>query len=93
MPSCSTLNNSVVNLSHEQIVAIYSGQITNWSQVGGNDTTIVTYTRNREYPFVSEIYACIRSDEPTDSYAHKVFDYLTTADGKKIIEASGYVTN
>ena len=165
-------NNSVVNLSHEQIVAIYSGQITNWSQVGGNDTTIVAYTRNRnsgsqekmeklvmqgvpmvdnpelrggsmmwpylsimaqtygiayspyyyylnmsdsydqvraicvngvpptrkyirnrEYPYVSEIYACIRSDEPADSYAHKVFDYLTTTDGKKIIETSGYVAN
>ena len=164
--------NSVSNLSHEQIVAIYSGQITNWSQVGGTDTTIVAYTRNRnsgsqekmeklvmqgvpmvdnpelrggsmmwpylsimaqpygiayspyyyylnmsdsyaqvraicvngvpptrqyirnrQYPYVSEIFACIRSDEPADSYAHKVFDYLTTTDGKRIIEASGYVSN
>ena len=164
--------NSVSNLTHEQIVAIYSGQITQWSQVGGNDSTIIAYTRNRnsgsqekmeklvmqgvpmadnpelrggsmmypyqsimahpngiayspyyyylnmsdsydrvraicvngipptrkyirsrEYPFVSEVYACIRSDEPANSYARKVFDYLTSADGKKIIEASGYTAN
>ena len=164
--------NGVNNLTHEQIVGIYSGKITNWKEVGGKDTTIVAFTRNRnsgsqekmeklvmqgvpmidlpemrggsmmapyqsimasyygiayspyyyyinmsdsyqrvkaisvnnvpptkqyirsrEYPFVSEVYACIRSDEPTDSYARKIFDYLTTDDGKKIIEASGFVAN
>ena len=164
--------NGINNLSHEQIVGIYSGQITNWKEVGGKDTTIVAFTRNRnsgsqekmeklvmrgvpmidlpelrggsmmapyqsimasyygiayspyyyyinmsesfrlvkaisvnnvpptkqyirsrEYPFVSEVCACIRRDEPADSYARKIFDYLTTSDGKKIIEASGFVAN
>ena len=33
------------------------------------------------------------ADEPSDSYAHKVFDDLTTVDGKKIIETSGYAAN
>lgn len=164
--------NKVNNLSHEQIVAIYSGKITNWKQVGGNDEPIKAFTRNRNsgsqekmdklvmkgtpmidvpelrggsmmspylslevsfygiayspyyyylnmsesvenvkaiainsvpptrehirdksYPYVSEVVAVIRGDTPADSYARKVFDYLTTPDGKRIIEASGYVAN
>lgn len=164
--------NNVNNLSHEQIVGIYSGKITSWSQVGGEDKTIVAFTRNRNsgsqekmeklvmqgtpmidlpelrggsmiwpymmlhqaidgiayspyyyylnmsesveyvkaiainsvpptkehirdrsYPFVSSVVAVIRSDTPADSYTRKIFDYLTTTDGKKIIEASGYVAN
>lgn len=165
-------NNKVNNLSHEQVVGIYSGKITNWSQVGGDDQPIVAFTRNRNsgsqekmeklvmqgtpmidlpelrggsmiwpymmlhqavdgiayspyyyylnmsesveyvkaiainsvpptkehirdrsYPFVSAVVAVIRSDTPADIYARKIFDYLTTTDGKKIIEASGYVAN
>ncbi|MBO4871167.1 MAG: substrate-binding domain-containing protein [Muribaculaceae bacterium] len=164
--------NKVNNLSHEQVVAIYSGKITNWNQVGGDDEPIKAFTRNRNsgsqekmdklvmkdtpmidvpelrggsmmapylslevsfygiayspyyyylnmsesvknvkaiainsvpptrehirdksYPYVSEVVAVIRSDTPADSYAKKIFDYLTTSDGKKIIEASGYVAN
>lgn len=165
-------NNKVNNLSHEQVVGIYSGKITNWSQVGGDDQPIVAFTRNRNsgsqekmeklvmqgtpmidlpelrggsmiwpymmlhqavdgiayspyyyylnmsesveyvkaiainsvpptkehirdgtYPFISAVVAVIRSDTPADSYARKIFDYLTTPDGKKIVEASGYVAN
>ena len=164
--------NKVNNLSHEQVVAIYSGKITNWKQVGGDDEPIVAFTRNRNsgsqekmdklvmkgtpmidvpelrggsmmapylslevsyygiayspyyyylnmsesvknvkaiainsvpptrehirdksYPYVSEVVAVIRGDTPADSFARKIFDYLTTPDGKKIIEASGYVAN
>jgi ABC-type phosphate transport system substrate-binding protein len=51
------------------------------------------YIRNKTYPYVSAVVAVIRSDTPADSYARKIFDYLTTPDGKKIIEASGYVAN
>ena len=165
-------DNKVNNLSHEQVVAIYSGKITNWSQVGGDDEPINAYTRNRNsgsqekmdklvmkgtpmidvpelrggsmmapylsleidpngiayspyyyylnmsesienvkaiainsvpptsehirdksYPYISEVMAVIRSDTPSDSFARKIFDYLTTPDGKRIIEASGYVAN
>ena len=164
--------NNVNNLSHEQVVGIYSGKITNWKEVGGEDLPIKAFTRNRNsgsqekmeklvmkgtpmidapelrggsmiwpymslhasvdgiayspyyyylnmsesieyvkaiaingvpptkehirdksYPYVSSVVAVIRSDTPVDSYARKVFDYLTTPDGKKIIEASGYVAN
>ena len=51
------------------------------------------HIRDKSYPYVSSVVAVIRSDTPADSYARKIFDYLTTDDGKKIIEASGYVAN
>lgn len=164
--------NSVDNLTHEQVVGIYSGKYTNWREVGGADQPIKAFTRNRNsgsqekmeklvmkgipmidapelrggsmmapylslmtsvngigyspyyyylnmsesaeevkalsingvppsreyiqnqtYPYVSAIVAVIRSDTPTGSNARKIFDFLTTADGKKVIEASGYVAN
>ena len=37
--------NPVESLTQDQIVGIYSGQITNWSQVGGEDLDIVAYQR------------------------------------------------
>ena len=37
--------NPVESLTHEQIVGIYTGEITNWSQVGGDDLDIVAYQR------------------------------------------------
>ena len=37
--------NSVTDLSLEQLRAIYLGKITNWKEVGGNDTGIVPLTR------------------------------------------------
>lgn len=39
-------DNPIDSLTTEQIKAIYSGQITNWSQVGGLDEEIVAYQRN-----------------------------------------------
>jgi phosphate transport system substrate-binding protein len=40
-------NNPVRSLTVEQIQKIYTGEITNWSQVGGNDAAIKVYTRPR----------------------------------------------
>lgn len=37
--------NAVSDLSVEQIAAIYTGEITNWSELGGNDATIVLIGR------------------------------------------------
>ena len=39
-------DNSIDSLTTEQLKGIYSGQITNWSQVGGQDEEIVAYQRN-----------------------------------------------
>lgn len=41
------LKNPVNNLSIEQIQAIYTGNIVNWSEVGGLDCLIKPYVRNR----------------------------------------------
>lgn len=38
-------NNPVDSLTIEQIQKIYSGEITNWSEVGGNDEEIIPYQR------------------------------------------------
>lgn len=39
-------DNPIDNLTTEQIQAIYSGEITNWSQVGGKNEPIIPYQRN-----------------------------------------------
>lgn len=38
-------SNSIKSLTLEQIKDIYSGKITNWKQVGGNDAKIIVYGR------------------------------------------------
>ena len=40
--------NPVDNLTHRQIQDIYTGRITNWSEVGGDDTEIKPFHRNAE---------------------------------------------
>lgn len=44
---CSN-ENPVQNITTEQIKGVYSGSITNWSQLGGNDAQIAAYQRNRD---------------------------------------------
>ena len=41
-------NNPVDSLTVEEIQKIYTGEITNWSQVGGEDLDIVAFQRNQE---------------------------------------------
>ena len=41
-------DNPVNSLTSEQIRKIYSGEITNWSQVGGEDREILAYQRNND---------------------------------------------
>lgn len=46
---------------------------------------------NGTYPYVSEIFASIKADTEHDSYAYKLFEYLTQKRGQSIVEESGYV--
>ena len=39
-------DNPIDNLTTEQVQGIYSGEITNWSQIGGKDEKIAAYQRN-----------------------------------------------
>ncbi|MBQ7922099.1 MAG: substrate-binding domain-containing protein, partial [Clostridia bacterium] len=41
-------DNPVDTLTIDQIKGIYSGEITNWSEVGGNDAEILAYQRNSD---------------------------------------------
>ncbi len=44
---CS-LENSVESLTKKQIEEIYKGNITSWSEVGGEDSPIIPYQRNKD---------------------------------------------
>lgn len=52
-----------------------------------NKTTI----SNNTYPYVSDIYAAVRSDIDKTSTAYRLFEYLTTTSGQKVVKESGYV--
>lgn len=54
--------------------------------VPSNDTI-----RDGSYPYVNHFYAAIRKDEPKDSKAYQLFEWLTSDDGQALINALGYV--
>lgn len=162
--------NAVNSLTISQIQGIYTGDIVNWNEVGGEDARITPYVRNRNsgsqekfetmvmegleikdfpemqvgqvmmspyyqleddytgiaftpfyyysvivdngstkaigvdgvpmtkeniengsYPYISEVYAAVRSDIDKASMAYKVFEFLTTAGGQAVVKESGYV--
>jgi len=166
-------SNPVNNLSIDQIQGIYTGDITNWKEVGGEDATItasvqpsdietgelfnsmvmdgqptsslpeliigwvmlpeyyfimrnntgLTYTSfyycdflfsqiaprpskaigvnnvaatreniiNGTYPYVTNVYASVRSDIDKSSVAYKIYEFLTTDEGQSIVDESGYI--
>jgi phosphate transport system substrate-binding protein len=45
------------------------------------------------YPLVAEVYAVIRSDLDKSSTAYKLYEFLQTEKGKKVISESGYLPN
>lgn len=47
--------------------------------------------RNGTYPYVNDFYAAIRKDEPKDSKASQLFEWLTSEDGQALINSLGYV--
>ena len=164
------IKNPIENLSIEQIQGIYTGDIVNWSEVGGLNYEIHPYVRNRNsgsqekfetmvmvgltimdlpemrvgsammapyfqldrdslglaftpfyyftyisgtvsskvigvngvpmtkenikngtYPYLSNVYAAVRSDIDKSSLAYRIFEFLTTEEGQAIVDESGYV--
>lgn len=43
------------------------------------------------YPYINEFYAVIREDEPADSTARRIYDWLTEEEGQQIVAEEGYV--
>lgn len=166
-------SNPVQSVTASQIVDIYGGDITNWSDVGGRDEKIEAFQRNKNsgsqnlmdslvmkgrpmaeapeayyegdmaelvssiagydnsgnalgysvyyyvqnmyvlpgirllgidgvvpdtdsiregrYPYVNDFYAAVRKDEPHDSPAYLLFEWLTSDDGQSLVNGLGYV--
>lgn len=49
--------------------------------------------KNKSYPFVANVYVSIRSDIDHNSMTYKLYEWLQTESGKRVIRESGYVSN
>lgn len=47
--------------------------------------------QNDTYLYTTEVYAAVRHDIDRNSTAYKLFEFLTTSAGRKIVKESGYV--
>lgn len=66
--------NPVTNLTLDQVAKIYKGEITNWSEVGGNDANIVVVSREDGSGTRTSI-------EEIAGFKNKLVDGATIADG------------
>ena len=57
-------NNPVMSLTPDEIRGIYSGEITNWSQVGGGDVPVTAFQRNRESGSQVAMESIVMADAP-----------------------------
>ena len=46
---------------------------------------------NKQYPYITRLYAVIRRDTPQDSWTRRLYDWLSTPAGQKVVAESGYV--
>jgi len=44
-----------------------------------------------EYPYTNDFYAVLRRDEPADSPARRLANWLCGSEGQKLIDGCGYV--
>jgi len=81
------LSNPVSELTIAQLSAIYTGQITNWKEVGGNDAPIVVLSRDTNsgtHVFFKEHVvqmAGLPTADTTLEYGHKVLFLPSTEEG------------
>jgi phosphate transport system substrate-binding protein len=57
-------NVGVSGLTSEQIVALFSGEVTNWSEVGGPDLPIILYVRDESDSSTKALREAILGDTP-----------------------------
>jgi len=69
------------NLYHQEGVRILS-----INGVSPTDENLI----NGSYPFATNYYVVIRKDEPEDSQARKLRDWLLTEEGQRLVEMCGY---
>jgi phosphate transport system substrate-binding protein len=46
---------------------------------------------NQSYPYITQVYAAIRHDLPSDHNARQLLDWLLTEEGQAVVAESGYV--
>ena len=64
-------DNKVDSLTFEEIRRIYSGEITNWSEVGGADAEIVAYQRPENSGSQTGLYSLVMKDLPVKARTPK----------------------
>jgi phosphate transport system substrate-binding protein len=74
----TSAENPVDRLSLAQIRAIYSGQITNWKEVGGADAPILAFQRQPG------------SARPLSENTQKLADWFLSDEGQRFVEKAGY---
>jgi len=87
-------HNPVSQLSIPQLRAIYTGQITNWKEVGGNDAPIELYGRDRESgTFEMFTEKVIGKDSATSAETTAVPPNHQIADSSLIVDAVIHSSN
>lgn len=78
-------DNPVTNVTRQQLISIYTGQITNWSQLGGSDAEIIPYQRDEssgsQTLFRKLLMGDIQPMDPPLEYRIKQMGYLVDAIG------------
>lgn len=70
-------DNPINNLTTQQIKDIYSGKITNWKEVGGNDEEIVAYQRNEGSGSQSMLKRFMGDTQIMDAPSEQVNDMMS----------------
>ena len=80
-------NNPIDNLTTEQIRGIYTGEITNWSEVGGNNESIVPFQRNEGAGSQALMVKLVMGDTPMMEPPQ---EYLIDSMGGLMAAVKGY---
>ncbi len=80
-------NNPVQSLTTQQIRDIYTGKITNWSQVGGEDAEIIPFQRNEGAGSQALMKKLVMGDTPMMEAPE---DYMATSMGELMAVVKSY---